>query len=174
TATLTHFNTVEIFDYGSTEDGTFYYVMEYLPGLNLQELVDQYGPLPPDRAIHFLRQICGALREAHAVGIIHRDIKPSNIIACERGGVHDVATLLDFGSVQSTGGAKQRDNNLAVMGTIAGSPPFMPPEQATGREDLDRRTDIYSLGGVAYFLLTGKAPFERDTAMQMMMAHAYE
>jgi eukaryotic-like serine/threonine-protein kinase len=174
TATLTHFNTVEIFDYGSTEDGTFYYVMEYLPGLSLQELVDQYGPVPPERAVHFLRQICGALREAHEVGIIHRDIKPSNIIACERGGVHDVAKLLDFGLVQCTGVAKQRDNKLTVMGTIVGSPPFMSPEQATGREDLDQRTDIYSLGGVAYFLLTGKAPFERDTAMQMMMAHTYE
>jgi serine/threonine-protein kinase len=174
TATLTHPNTVEIFDYGNTEDGTFYYVMEYLPGLSLQEMVEQSGPLPPERAIHFLRQVCGALREAHGFGIIHRDIKPSNILVCERGGVRDVAKLLDFGLVQCTGIRKQDVDKLTVMGTIVGSPPFMSPEQASGREDLDARTDIYSLGAVGYFLLTGQAPFMRETAMQMMMAHAYE
>jgi serine/threonine-protein kinase len=174
TATLTHPNTVEIFDYGNTEEGTFYYVMEYLPGLSLQELVEQSGPLPPERAVHFLRQVCGALREAHDLGIIHRDIKPSNILICERGGVQDVAKLLDFGLAQCTGVHKQNADKLTIQGTIVGSPPFMSPEQATGRDDLDARTDIYSLGAVAYFLLTGKAPYERDTAMQMMMAHTYE
>src|SRR5262249_55874885 len=88
-ATLTHWNTIEIYDYGHAEDGTFYYVMEYLPGLSLQELVDRHGPLPAGRAVYLLRQVCAALREAHAIGLIHRDIKPSNILACERGGVHD-------------------------------------------------------------------------------------
>jgi serine/threonine-protein kinase len=174
TATLTHPNTVEIFDYGSTDEGTFYYVMEYLPGLSLQEIVDQSGPLPPERAVHFLRQVCGALREAHGLGIIHRDIKPSNILICERGGVRDVAKLLDFGLAQCTGVHKQNADKLTIQGTIVGSPPFMSPEQASGKDDLDARTDIYSLGAVAYFLLTGKAPYERGTAMQMMMAHAYE
>jgi serine/threonine-protein kinase len=174
TAKLTHWNTVEIYDYGHTEDGTFYYVMEYLPGLSLQDMVEQYGPLPPERAIHFLRQVCQALREAHGFGIIHRDIKPSNILACDRGGVHDVAKLLDFGLVHCTGIPKQDANKLTMQGTIVGSPPFMSPEQASGKDDLDLRTDIYSLGGVGYFLLTGKAPFERDTAIQMLMAHAYE
>jgi len=174
TAKLTHWNTVEIFDYGRTEDGTFYYVMEYLPGLSLQDMVEQYGPLPPERVIHFLRQVCQALREAHGFGIIHRDIKPSNILACERGGVHDVAKLLDFGLVQCTGIRKQDANKLTMQGTIVGSPPFMSPEQASGKDDLDEGTDIYSLGGVGYFMLTGKAPFERDTAIQMLMAHAYE
>ena len=89
TATLTHPNTVEIYDYGHADDGTFYYVMEYLPGLTLEELVERHGPLPPGRAVHLLRQVCGALREAHAIGLIHRDIKPGNIIVCQRGGVAD-------------------------------------------------------------------------------------
>ena len=99
TATLSHPNTIEIFDYGRTEDGTYYYVMEYLPGLNLAELVQRHGPLPPGRAVYLLRQVCGALREAHAAGLIHRDIKPSNIFAARRGGMDDVAKLLDFGLV---------------------------------------------------------------------------
>ncbi len=97
TAQLSHWNTVEIFDYGRTADGTFYYVMEFLPGLSLAELVERFGPLPPERMVHLLRQACQALREAHAQGLIHRDIKPANIFAAERGGLHDVTKLLDFG-----------------------------------------------------------------------------
>jgi eukaryotic-like serine/threonine-protein kinase len=100
TATLTHPNTVQVYDYGHTDDGTFYYVMEYMPGLTLNELVQRHGPAPASRTIHLLRQICGDLREAHARGLVHRDIKPSNIIVCKRGGLHDVAKLLDFGIVQ--------------------------------------------------------------------------
>jgi eukaryotic-like serine/threonine-protein kinase len=174
-ATLTHWNTVEIYDYGHAEDGTFYYVMEYLPGLSLQELVERHGPLPPERAVHFLQQLCAALGEAHLTGLIHRDLKPSNVIACQRGGVHDVAKLLDFGLVHSLGpvasGAEQR---LTVLGTILGSPPYMAPEQALGKEELDARTDIYSLGALAYFLLTGQAPFLRETAMETLVAHVHE
>jgi serine/threonine-protein kinase len=172
-ATLTHFNTVEIYDYGHSEDGTFYYVMEYLPGQNLEHLINRYGPLPPARAIHLLRQVCRALREAHDVGLLHRDIKPSNIIACERGGVFDVVKLLDFGLVQETN-LGQNGGRLTQHGTIIGSPPFMSPEQAAGKSVLDARSDIYSLGAVAYFLLTGQPPFVRETAMMMLMAHAYE
>jgi serine/threonine-protein kinase len=174
-ATLTHWNTVEVFDYGHAEDGTFYYVMEYLPGRNLEQIVENYGPLPPPRAIHFLRQICRALREAHGVGLLHRDIKPSNVLACERGGVWDVAKLLDFGLVQENRMARNGgDNRLTVQGTILGSPPFMSPEQAAGKGHLDARSDIYSVGGVAYYLLTGQAPFERETALEMLIAHASE
>jgi serine/threonine-protein kinase len=173
-AALTHWNTVEVFDYGHAEDGTFYYVMEYLPGRNLEQLVNDHGPLPPARVIHFLRQVCHALREAHGVGLLHRDIKPSNVLACERGGVWDVAKLLDFGLVQQArlaqGGA---DSRLTMQGTILGSPPFMSPEQAAGK-GLDARSDIYSVGGVAYYLLTGQAPFERETALEMLIAHASE
>ena len=171
-ATLTHWNTVEIYDYGRTEDGTFYYVMEYLPGLSLQELVEGYGPLPPGRAIHFLRQLCAALMEAHAIGLIHRDIKPSNVIACQRGGVHDVAKLLDFGLVQDvTGFASGSDHKLTMQGAILGSPNYISPEQARGKGDIDPRTDIYSLGALAYFIVTGQTPFVRDTAMELLAAH---
>jgi serine/threonine-protein kinase len=172
-AKLTHWNTVEVYDYGRADDGTFYYAMEYLPGPNLEQLVTRHGALPAERAIHFLRQVCRALREAHATGLLHRDIKPSNVIVCERGGVHDVAKLLDFGLVQGTG-LQMDAGRLTVEGTVLGSPPFMAPEQAAGRTDLDARTDIYSLGGVGYFLLTGQPPFVRDTAMEMLLAHAYE
>jgi eukaryotic-like serine/threonine-protein kinase len=172
-ATLTHWNTVEIFDYGHADDGTFYYVMEYLPGQNLENLTTCYGPLPPARAIHLLRQVCRALREAHDVGLLHRDIKPSNIIACERGGVYDVVKLLDFGLVQETRLGKD-GGRLTQHGTIIGSPPFMSPEQAAGRSNLDPRSDIYSLGAVSYYLLTGQPPFVRETAMMMLMAHAYD
>ena len=108
TATLSHPNTVEIYDYGRTEDGTYYYVMEYLPGLSLAELVERHGPLPPGRAVYLLRQVCLALREAHAAGLIHRDIKPSNIFAARRGGMDDVAKLLDFGLVRPAATARAR------------------------------------------------------------------
>jgi eukaryotic-like serine/threonine-protein kinase len=173
TATLTHPNTVQIFDYGHAEDGTFYYVMEYLPGLSLEEFVKQHGPLPPERAVHFLRQVCGALREAHAIGLIHRDIKPSNVLICERGGLHDVAKLLDFGLVQAPD-ASADSANLTQEGAVAGTPAYMSPEQAGGQENLDPRSDIYSLGAVAYFLLTGQPPFAGKSPAKMVAAHIYE
>jgi serine/threonine-protein kinase len=164
---------VEIYDYGHTADGTFYYVMEYLPGLSLDELVERSGPLPPERVVHFLRQVCAGLREAHAKGLIHRDIKPSNVIACERGGVPDVAKLLDFGLVHD-GALEAQAAKLTVLGTVLGSPHYLSPEQASGKSQLDARTDIYSLGATAYFLLTGRPPFERETVMMLFMAHASE
>jgi serine/threonine-protein kinase len=172
-ATLTHWNTIEIFDYGHAEDGTFYYVMEYLPGMNLQDLVEQHGALPPERAVHFLRQVCLALREAHGIGLIHRDIKPSNIFACERGKIYDVAKLLDFGLVK-TFDSEGDSVKLTREGVIAGSPAFMSPEQALGRQPLDARSDIYNVGAVAYFLMTGKLPFDRQSTLEMLHAHAYE
>jgi eukaryotic-like serine/threonine-protein kinase len=173
TATLTHPNTVQVFDYGHAADGTFYYVMEYLTGMTLEELVRQHGPLSPGRAVHFLRQVCAALSEAHARGLTHRDIKPGNVMICERGGVCDVAKVLDFGLVRmpkedSDGETLTRD------GAVAGTPAYMSPEQAGGQDGIDSRSDIYSVGAVAYFLLTGKPPFADRSAVKMMAAHLYE
>lgn len=173
TARLSHWNTVEIFDYGHTDDGTFYYVMEYMRGLNLSDLVKRYGPLPPARAIHFLSQTCWALQEAHNLGLIHRDLKPANIFAAKRGGVFDVTKLFDFGLVmQRTEGENfynMADTDAATP--FAGSPLYMSPEQAAGLK-LDGRTDVYSLGGVGYYLLTGRPPFEGKSAWRVMLAHA--
>jgi serine/threonine-protein kinase len=173
TAALTHPNTVEVYDYGHADDGTFYYAMEYLPGLSLEQLVERHGPPPPARVVHLLRQVCGALAEAHATGLVHRDVKPGNVLVCARGGRHDVAKLLDFGLVQAHG-LEAGGEKLTREGAIAGTPAFMSPEQAAGRADLDGRSDLYSLGAVAYFLLTGRPPFERDTVVQTLAAHLGE
>ncbi len=170
TAKLTHWNSIEIFDYGHTDDGTFYYVMEYLPGKSLADLVAQHGPLAPARVIWLMEQICQALGEAHSLGLIHRDIKPGNIFAAERGGIYDVAKLLDFGlakPIVSTG-----DVALTQEGSITGSPLFMAPEQATGDSEPDARSDIYALGAVAYYLLTGHPPFEGENPVKVLLAHA--
>jgi serine/threonine-protein kinase len=172
TAKLTHWNSVEIFDYGSAADGTFYYVMEYLPGLSLAELVERFGPLPPERVIFLLRQVCDALNEAHSMGLIHRDIKPGNIFAAQRGGVYDVAKLLDFGLVKPL--CEDPGVELTVEGAITGSPLYMSPEQATGESEPDARSDIYSIGAVAYFLLTGRPPFVGEKPIQVLIAHARE
>jgi eukaryotic-like serine/threonine-protein kinase len=170
TAQLSHWNTVEIFDYGRTDDGTFFYVMEYLPGLNLQELLDRHGPLPAERVIYLLRQVCQGLREAHQVGLIHRDIKPANVFAAKRGGLYDVVKLLDFGLVKPVG--ENPSVSLSQEGGISGTPLFMSPEQARGQSDLDGRSDIYSLGAVAFALLTGRAPFDGMNPMDVIIAHA--
>jgi serine/threonine protein kinase len=172
TAQLSHWNTIEIFDYGRNDDGTFYYVMEYLPGLSLDVLVRRHGPLPAARVIYLLRQACDALNEAHGVGLIHRDIKPANLFAAYRGGLHDVTKLLDFGLVKTL----QGDNaiQLSREDTIAGSPLYVAPEQVIHSQPPDRRADIYSLGAVAYFLLTGRPPFLGDSAMEVMIAHTHD
>ncbi|MGA2703028.1 MAG: serine/threonine-protein kinase [Isosphaeraceae bacterium] len=170
TARLSHWNTVEVFDYGRTEDGTFYYVMEYLPGLSLQELVDRHGPLPPGRIIYLLCQACDALREAHQAGLIHRDLKPPNIFAAYRGARYDVAKLLDFGLVKPI---KEEDSPVLTReGTVTGSPLYMAPEQIMRTHAADRRTDIYAMGAIAYFLLTGRPPFLGNDSMAVMVAHA--
>lgn len=172
-ARLTHWNTIEIYDYGVTEDGTFYYAMEYLPGKNLQEIVDQHGPVPPARAVHLLRQVCAGLREAHSIGLIHRDIKPGNIFATERGGVHDVAKLVDFGLVKSVV-PREQSVSLTLEGMVIGSPLYVAPEQAMGGARPDARGDIYSLGAVAYFILTGKPLFTYEKPLQVIFAHVNE
>lgn len=170
TAELSHWNTIEIYDYGRSETGTFYYVMEYLPGLSLGELVQRFGPLPPERVIHLLKQTCEGLNEAHQAGLIHRDIKPGNIFAAKRGGAYDVAKLLDFGLVRAI--HPTADDNATQDGLITGSPLFMPPEQALADGEPDARSDIYALGAVAYYLLTGRPPFQGHKPMQVLVAHA--
>lgn len=172
TARLSHWNTVEIYDYGRTDDGTFFYVMEHLPGLSLEDLLRRHGPLPPERVVHLLRQTCRALREAHAVGLIHRDIKPGNIFAAQRGGLHDVAKLLDFGLVKPV--AEMPATRLTLDGAISGTPLYMSPEQARGLANVDARSDIYSLGAVAYALLCGRPPFDGASAMEVIIGHARE
>ena len=172
TARLTHWNTVEIFDYGNTADGTFYYVMEFLPGMSLNDLIERHGPLPPERVVYLLRQACDALREAHQEGLVHRDIKPGNIFAAEQGGVYDVVKLLDFGLVKPLTGDLSIE--LTAEGTITGSPLYMSPEQATAEHDADMRSDISSLGAVGYFLLTGRPPFVGERPIKVILAHAHQ
>jgi len=170
TAKLSHWNNIDIFDYGRAADGTCYYVMEFLPGLSLDDLIESYGPMCSERVIYLLRQTCDALSEAHGIGLIHRDIKPANIFAAVRGGQYDVAKLLDFGMVKPIDGLDQAD--LTMDGTITGSPLYMAPEQVVGDARPDPRTDIYALGTVAYHLLAGRPPFEGTQAVKVLVAHA--
>ena len=171
TATLSHPNTVQIYDYGRADDGTFYYVMEFLPGLTLEQLVERHGPLPPARTIHFLRQVCDSLREAHAIGLIHRDVKPANIMVCQRGEVFDVAKLLDFGLAQRVG---RRTSDVTQDGMLTGTPAYMSPEQVAGADELDARSDLYCVGALGFFLLTGQAPFAGRSLAGTLAAQRYE
>lgn len=170
-ARLTHWNTVEIFDYGRTDDGTFYYVMEYLPGENLDDLITEHGPMPASRIIHLISQVCDALAEAHAAGLIHRDIKPGNIFAAVRGGQYDVAKLLDFGLVRDVD--QTADEKLTQEKMVTGSPLYLSPEQARG-DVADQRSDLYSLGCVMHYLLTGRPPFEETHPVKLILAHAQQ
>jgi serine/threonine-protein kinase len=171
TAKLSHWNSIDIYDFGRTADGTFYYVMEFLPGHNIGEIVEDYGPISPARAVYLMDQVCAALSEAHGIGLVHRDIKPANIFCAYRGGVFDVAKLLDFGLAKPTFEVNG-EAQLTMEGTITGSPLYMSPEQARGDEGIDGRSDIYSLGGVLYFMLTGQPPFVADNPLKVMIAHA--
>ena len=173
TAGLTHVNTVEIYDFGHTQDGTFYYAMEFLPGMDLQALVDKTGPMPAARVVHLLKQVSSALGEAHRAGLIHRDIKPGNIFATERGGVLDVAKLLDFGLVKSLS-TPDSSPEITIEGAVIGSPMYAPPERVLGELEPDARGDIYSLGATAYFLLTGRPVFQGDKVLKVLFAHANE
>ncbi len=162
---LTHPHTIEIYDYGRTADGVFYYAMEYLPGISLTELVSMTGPIPAPRTVHVLIQICGALKEAHGVGLVHRDIKPQNIILCNRGGEADFAKLVDFGLVKQISGA---DSTQVTQPTVAvGTPLYMAPEALTDPCNIDARSDIYALGAVAFFMLTGREIFTGESRMDL-------
>ena len=171
TSRLVHPNTISIFDYGRTADGVFYYVMEYLDGLDLQSLVDRYGPIEPARAIHILAQISGALAEAHALGLIHRDIKPANIVLTDRADEPDVVKVVDFGLVKNFGGNLAES---AATDAITGTPLYMAPEAITQPDTIDGRSDLYALGAVAYFLLTGQHVFEAATVFEVCSKHMLE
>jgi serine/threonine-protein kinase len=166
-ASLRSPHTVELYDFGVTDDQTMYFVMELLDGLDLQSMVRQYGPLPQQRVIFILQQVCESLEEAHARGLVHRDIKPANIHVGRLGLQHDFVKVLDFGLVKSTGEPLGEQWLATDVGLTPGTPAYMSPEMAAG-EALDGRTDIYALGCVGYFLLTGCLVFEADTLFQMM------
>ncbi len=170
TASLTSPHTISLYDFGVTEDGTFYYVMERLHGLDLETLVQQHGPLPPARVIHLLRQACLSLAEAHEGGMIHRDIKPANIYTCRVGAQFDFVKVLDFGLVMSGKDADAQFTRLTREGLTSGTPAYMAPEMVRNLE-LDGRTDVYGLGCVGYWLLTGQLVFPSRSPMQMLAEH---
>jgi serine/threonine-protein kinase len=165
TSELTHPNTVSIYDYGRTPDGTLYYAMEFLDGLNLEELVRDHGPQPPARVVHILEQVSSSLVEAHARGLIHRDIKPPNVILCVRGGLHDFVKLVDFGLVKHV--AADADAAVTASDAITGTPLYMSPEAIRTPDRLDARSDIYAVGAVGYFLLAGKHLFDSRSAIEV-------
>jgi eukaryotic-like serine/threonine-protein kinase len=171
TSRLTHPNTVAIYDFGRTPDGVFYYAMEYLDGASLEELVELDGPQPAARVIHLLAQACEALAEAHDAGLIHRDIKPANIVVCERGGVPDVVKVVDFGLVKDIAAPKAA--GLSLTTTITGTPMYLAPESITAPADVDGRTDLYALGCVGYFLMTGEPVFEGKTVVEVCGHHMH-
>ena len=163
-------HTVELYDFGVTDDGAFYYVMELLDGLDAETLVQRHGPLPAERVVYLLRQVCHSLGEAHQLGLIHRDIKPANVFVCRYGLELDWVKVLDFGLVKS-GPERGPDARLTADGAIGGTPAFMAPEQVLGDRPIDGRTDLYAAGCLAYWLLTGTLVFEGRTAVETMMMH---
>jgi serine/threonine-protein kinase len=172
TASMRSPHTMDLYDFGISDDGTFYYVMELLDGFDLESLVSQFGPVPAERAIHLLRQVCHSLGEAHASGLIHRDIKGANVFACRYGLEADFIKVLDFGLVKSQQEPSGTDLKLTAENVAGGTPAFMAPEQVLGNRPVDGRTDMYAVGCVAYWLLTGKLVFEGETAMKVMVDHA--
>ena len=157
---LSHPNVVEIFDYGRGAEGLYYYAMEYLDGINLGELVAREGPVPLPRALHILRQLCAGLAAAHAAGLVHRDIKPENLMICRRGEEPDVVKILDFGIAKRIDSAHSR--NLTRGLRILGTPLYMAPERLRNPAEVDTRADIYAVGAVAFFMLSGKNLFQSD------------
>jgi serine/threonine-protein kinase len=180
TAALKSPHTVQLYDFGATEDGRLYYVMELLDGLDLDTLVRQYGPVPAERVVHLLRQVCSSLQDAHGNGLVHRDIKPANVVVSRAGTTFDFAKVLDFGLVKldtaglgGSGAAGQSDVKLSSEGSASGTPAFMAPEVVLGVADTDHRVDLYALGCVAYWMLTGKLIFEGRNAVEVMFHHAH-
>jgi eukaryotic-like serine/threonine-protein kinase len=166
-------HTVELFDFGVADNGAFYYAMELLDGLDADAFVRRFGPLPPDRTIYLLRQVCHSLAEAQACGLVHRDIKPANIFLCRYGQDHDFVKVLDFGLVKALDArVKRAAPGLTAENAVQGTPAFIAPEQAMGDADIDGRADIYATGCVAYWLLTGQYVFTADTPIGILLHHA--
>jgi hypothetical protein len=174
TASLRSPHTIELYDFGVADDGAFYYVMELLDGFTLESLIERFGPVAPERAVHLLFQICHSLGEAHAAGLVHRDIKPSNIFVCRNGREVDFVKVLDFGLVKARHDNPTVDISVTGVHAAGGTPAFMAPEQVLGGPSLDGRADIYAVGCVAYWLLTGELVFTGRTAMETMMQHAHD
>jgi CHASE1-domain containing sensor protein len=170
TSRLAHPNTISIFDYGRTSDGVFYYVMEFLDGMDLDRLVRELGPLDPGRAIHILAQVSGALAEAHLMGLIHRDIKPANIVLTERRDEPDVVKVVDFGLVKTIDPSASQIG-ITGIDSITGTPLYLAPEAITAPDTIDGRVDIYALGAVAYFVLTGEHVFEGRNIVEVLGKH---
>jgi serine/threonine protein kinase len=168
TAKLRSPHTVELYDFGVSDEGAFYYVMECLNGMDLEALIKKFGPLPVERVIHFLKQACLSLGEAHAAGLVHRDIKPANLFTCQLGTSCDVLKVLDFGMVKREAG--EDATQLTAVGSGTGTPAYLAPESALDGQ-IDGRTDIYSLGCVAFWLLTGSRVFNEDNVTKMVLAH---
>jgi tRNA A-37 threonylcarbamoyl transferase component Bud32 len=172
TASLRSPHTVELYDFGVSDDGGFYYVMELLDGIDLETLVKQFGPQPPGRVVEVLRQVCQSLAEAHRAGLVHRDIKPTNIFLCRLGIRYDFAKVLDFGLVKTM--HTEGETRMTREGVTTGTPAYMAPEVAMANDKIDGRADLYGLGCVAYWLLTGSLVFDRRSAVAMVMAHMQE
>ena len=170
TSALRSHHTIHLYDFGVTEEGAFYYIMELLEGLSLGELVQRFGPLPAGRAVYLLRQVCHSLGEAHDAGMVHRDIKPGNIFTCHHGPEYDFVKVLDFGLVKTRDEVATGEAELTADDIVAGTPAFMAPEIATGAM-VDGRADTYALGCVAYWLLTGQPVFEEHTPLGVVLHH---
>jgi serine/threonine-protein kinase len=174
TALMRSPHTMALYDYGIADDGTFYYVMELLDGFDLDELVKRFGPLPPERAVYLLQQMCASLAEAHEAGLIHRDIKPANLYACRYGREVDFIKILDFGLVKREAKPDSSSPVVTAEGAPSGTPAFMSPEQALGGERVDARSDLYAVGCVAYWLLTGTLVFKGATLMETIVMHVHK
>jgi serine/threonine-protein kinase len=171
-ASLRSPHTIELYDFGVANDGTLYFAMELLEGIDLQQLVDEFGPQPPGRVIHILRQACLSLAEAHDRGLVHRDIKPSNLMLCRMGPQVDFLKVLDFGLVKTDGPAA--DTQLTAPDVTAGTPAYLPPEALDGVATLGHHADLYALGCVAYWLLAGRPVFTGSSAIQVLLKHGRE
>ena len=171
TASLRSPHTIQLYDFGVAEDGAFYYVMELLDGFDLETLVERFGPIPPARAVHLLKQVCHSLAEAHAARMIHRDIKPANVYVCRYGREVDFVKVLDFGLVKSQDTTRRASVDITEHHAVGGTPAFMSPEQAVADRPIDGRSDIYAVGCLAYWLVTGQLVFTGRTAVETILQH---